>query len=431
MLVGTVLACLAPRLEAATPRALTPVAQSPASDQDVTAQVWRLLEPQTPGKPIDEAAAARAIAGFGSAAVQPTLGIYLGLVPEPDTDVVVDERSIRARPRILLAALAAFPASALLEEIDRTLSVQDGVEPRLALARMLGRSNIRGALMRVVRIASELEPLQWESSFVQNPIEEALGSLLAGDERAASQLAVRVQSVEPALGAIFVRALVRASAAHTASRLTEALGRDPRLDVCVVGAIGEFSDRVSGTLPEAASARLMSLLESEDTLLVAAACRTLALLGERDCAVRLVDLLEHSEAPIRVAASSGLTTLTALSLGSNPAAWRARFESEAQWATERLPELALAEPDAATLTGVVAELRQHMLYRHRGAAILSRALSSKDPSIVLFACSVLPEFRSGVARSALRALEVDGDPAIRQAAQAALDRSRIVPASRR
>ncbi len=431
MLFGALLACIAPHLDAPTPRASAPVADAPASDKDVTGEVWRLLGQQTSGKPIDELAAARSIARLGDAAVRPTLGIYLGLVAEPETEAVLDERSMRARPRILLAALAALPPFAVLEEIDRTLSMQDGVDLRLGVVRILGRSSVRGALLRVVRIASELEPLQWESSFVQEPLEGALGALLTRDKRAASQLAARVQSVDPALGAIFVRSLVRASAAHTASALTDALGRDARLDLCVVDALGEFGDRISGTLPHATSDRLLALLQSEDTRLVAAAARTLAVLGEPDSAVRLVDLLDHPDSGVRAAATTGLRELTQLSLGSNEAAWRARLESEALWAAETLPQLVLADPDASTLSRVVADLRQHMLYRHRGAELVTRALASEDPSIVLFALSVLPEFRSGVAQPALRALEDDGDVSIRRAARAALDLASGSPASSR
>jgi len=431
VLFGAVLACTASQLDAANPRASARVAEEPAPAQDVTGQVWRLLEPQTPGKAIDEALAARLIASLGDAAVRPTLGIYLGLIAEPETEVALDERAMRARPRILLSALAALPPSAVLEEIDRTLVTQGGIDLRLGVVRILGRSRIRGALLRVIKITSELEPLQWESSFVQEPIEGALGALLARDKRAASQLAARIPSVEPALGAIFVRALVRADAAHVASMLTEAFGRDARLDLCVVGALAEFGHQVSGTLPEPASNRLLALLENEDTRLVAAAARTLALLGDPHCAARLVDLLAHADSAVRAAATTGLRELTELPLGSNEAAWRARLESEALWATETLPQLVLADPDAATLSRVVAELRQHMLYRHRGAEILTRALASEDPNIVLFALSVLPEFRSGVAQPALRALEDERDPEIRRAVRAALDRAGAAPSGPR
>jgi len=81
---GAVLATLAPVAWPDSPRADAPASASREGDADVTQAVWALLTPSRVGKSIDVAAVARAIAQLGPAAARPTLGIYVGLVAEPD-----------------------------------------------------------------------------------------------------------------------------------------------------------------------------------------------------------------------------------------------------------------------------------------------------------------------------------------------------------
>ncbi len=392
-------------------------------DEDVTQHVWRLLSPPPSKTAFDEAAAARAIASLGVAAVAPALGIYAGLVPEPDSDAPLDPESVPARPRVLLAALAAFPRVAVLDEIDRLLVVDEGVDMRLALVRLLGDLGGSGSLDRVLAIATELDPMQWQRAFVQEPIELALSRLLAQDMRVATDFVARMRYADPALAKIFAHALVRAGAYQMAAPLTQILGRDARLDACVVETIGEFGDVVSGTLSDAALGRMRLLLDHKDPRLVAAVANTLARLGDAESAPRLVDLLDHPDASRRAAAAAALRTLTGVSVGSNSAPWRGWLQREATWAVESLPELekALEEPDAATIARVAAELRLHALYRHRAVALLLPALGAEDPVIAVFVCSVLPAFRSGASIAPLRALAEDGDSDLAAAARSAVE----------
>lgn len=425
-LIGCLLAGLAPGLDGAAARPAAIESHAPLADADVTQHVWTLLAPPPGKKAIDEAAIVRAIAGLGAAAVRPTLGIYLGLVPEPETEAAVDGDAIRARPRILLAAISKLPRADVLDQIDRTLTVQRDVDLQVALARVLGQLGGSGAVERVVRIASELDPLQWERTFVQVPLEETLSALIVGDARESLSLATQIQRSEPALASIYTRAIVRADAWQCTPTLLQAFGRDARLDVSLLEAVGSFGDRVSGTLPEAAMTRMRAMLGSGNPRVVAAAATTLAVLGDSECASRLVDLLEHSDSSRRLAASTALRTLTSVSLDANSAAWRAWLERESTWAAESLPELegALVEPDAETLSSVIAELRQHQLYRHRGAALVAQVIAAaEDPEVAAFACSALPAFRSGASLAALRPYAERGDQEVRAAARAALARA--------
>src|SRR5262249_10233151 len=155
--------------------------------------------------------------------------ILLGDLEEPALDYEVDPRAIDARPRVLVLLLKGLPKADVLQAIDDEAAAKDTVDRELLLVRLLSEIGGKEALDRVVAIASKLDPLQWERTFVQVPVQDAIAGLVRGDAQAQKDLARRVQDVKPGLGSMLVRALVQTNATAAATELTYSLGRDPRL----------------------------------------------------------------------------------------------------------------------------------------------------------------------------------------------------------
>ncbi|MBL8862447.1 MAG: hypothetical protein JNK02_10605 [Planctomycetes bacterium] len=384
--------------------------------------LWSLLSPRADQTAFDEAALVRSIVLLGPVAARPALAIHLGLAEEPEPAHEVDPRALAARPRILLAALAGLPRASVLAAVDDALAGSDDVDRRLDLCRILGRLGGEAALERVLATAALLEPIQWERTFVQVPLQEALATLAVADPALGARIAPRVRTAPPPLAMILVRALADAGAAEAASEIARGLGRDARLDLCVVETLTVLGARAAGSLPPPVLALLRRQLEARDERLVRATSSALARLGDAESAEPLARLLDARSADVRNAAQAALKLLTAASLPPERAAWEEWLESERRWAAERLPEIAaeLAEPDAAALATLIAELAAHRLHRHQAALTLAVALGAEDPAIATLVCAALPRFGSRAVVPALLAHAQDESSPVQAAAEATL-----------
>lgn len=388
----------------------------------VEAQLWSLLSPRSSPKEPDEAAIAKQVAALGSEVAGPAIALYLGGLEEPDHDYPLDARAVDARPRILLAALRLLPRPAVLEGIDAAAQRWNDDERRLALARVLGELGGEKALRRLVGMAAELDPIQWNQSLAQVQLEQGITGIVREDPRLARFVAQRIREEEPALAAILARALVGAGSWQVAEDLAHAFGRDPKLDLCLASALATLGVKAEGTFPDAAFAALRRCLDSNDPGLVRAAATALGRLGDEACAERLAQLLDELDPLVRAAARSALVTLGGTELPPERRAWEDWLAKERAWSLERLPEIEsiCAEGDPAKFSAALYELSAHRLYRHRAAQALLPTLVHQNSTVVCLACRALPGFGSRAVVPVLRAFAREGDPEIRAAAAWAL-----------
>ena len=373
--------------------------------------LWSALSPKVEkglekGKSaFDEVACAKELVQKGPELARPAIRILLGDLEEPARDYEVDPRAIDARPRVLVQLLKGLPKPEVLQAIDEEAASKEAVDRELLLVRLLAEIGGKDSLDRVVAIASKFDPMQWERTFVQVPVQDAISGLVRNDAQAQKDLARRVQGVKPGLGSMFVRALVQANATAAVTELTYSLGRDPRLDLCLSDALGGLAETAAGTLSESALGALRAQLVSTDARMVCAAAAALGRLGDEVSAEKLVQLQDDPDALKKHGALTALSMLSGRDPKGDRAEWEAWLEAETRWKADRLPEIekVIAAEDLKALPNAMSELVAHRLFRHRIAMDLTPMLESKNPDVVRLACGILPALGS---RSVVPALKV-------------------------
>jgi hypothetical protein len=398
-------------------------AQAVAPKEAASLNLWPILCPPRTAVQPTAAELTAAIVQHGAAAAAPVLGILLGEIEEPELGYEIDPQFIEQRPQLLTKALQQLPRAAVIEAIDRASAGMVEVDPRLELCRILGQLGGREALDRIQRISASFEPIQWERTFVQNPIQDALANTLRAQPEWGRGLAWRVRSVPPSLGAIWVRAIARARASEASGALAQALGRDPKLDGTIAEALVDLAGRPTQPLPEAALASLRRGLDSTHEDVVRSCAAALARLGDSEAVERLIPLLDSSSAPLRQAAQSALVTLSGERREPKSEAWNAWWTAEREWYLQRFPLLleSFAGTDAALMGAAVTELLQHPVFRHQVAEHLLGYLDLEERSVVLLICAALPRLNSGLVLAPLGQLaDQAADPLVREAATKAL-----------
>ncbi len=387
------------------------------------AGLWSALSPRIGKEPFDEARCAKELVAKGSSVARPAIRIYLGDVQEPEHDYEVDPKAIDARPRILVAVLKRLPKADVLGAVDaEAAGPESSVDRQLLLVRLLGSVGGKEALDRVLAIVSRFDPVQWERTFVQVPVQDTLAVLVRDDSDLQKELARRVQDAKPAFGGMLVRALAQSGSTAAATGLTYSLGRDPRLDVCLADALGALAEGAAGTLSETALQALRSQLGSTDARAVCASATALGRLGDEASAERLVQLLGDPDAMKKHGALLALCAVSGRDRTGEQKDWDAWLEGENKWMTERLPELerVIAEEQLQAMPEVLAELVAHRLFRHRIAMDLTPMLSSRNPDVVRLACGILPALGSRSVVPALKAVVRGADRDMIPFARAAL-----------
>jgi len=397
---------------------------TPAHAGGAEETLWSALSPKLEKgrSAFDEKACAKGLAQKGPELARPAIRILLGDLEEPARDYDVDPRAVDARPRVLVLLLKGLPKPDVLQAIDDEAASKDVVDRELLLVRILAEIGGKDSLDRVVGIASKLDPMQWERTFVQVPVEEAIAGLVRNDPQAQKDLARRVQDAKPGLGSMFVRALLQANATAAATELTYSLGRDPRLDLSLSEALGALAENAAGTLSESALGALRAQLVSTDARLVCAAATALGRLGDEISAEKLVQLLDDPDALKKHGALTALSLLSGRDPKGDRAEWTAWLEAETAWKSERLPaiEKVVAAEDLKELPNALSELVVHRLFRHRIAMDLTPLLDSKNPDVVRLACGLLPPLGSRSVVPALRTLVRSGSRETIPCARAAL-----------
>jgi hypothetical protein len=387
------------------------------------AGLWSALSPKVGKDPFDEKRCAKELVAKGSSVARPAIRVYLGDSQEPEHDYDVDPMAIDARPRILVAVLKGLPKADVLAAVDaEETGSESNVDRQLLLVRLLGVVGGKEAVDRVLAIASRLDSVQWERTFVQVPVQDTLAALVRDDPDLQKEIARRVQDAKAGLGGMLVRALVQSSSTAAAPELTYSLGRDPRLDLCLVEALGSLAEGAAGTLSESALQALRAQLGAPDARVVCAAATALGRLGDEASAEKLVRLLGDPDALKQHGALVALAALGGRARAGEPKEWEAWLEAETKWKAERLPDLerVISEEELASMPEVLAELVAHRLFRHRIAMDLTPMLASRNPDIVRLACGILPALGSRAVVPALKAVLRGADRDMIPIARAAL-----------
>lgn len=358
--------------------------------------VWNLLLPPAKGARPDPGEIAQKIARLGRDAIAPSIGILLGLVPEPESETAPHPDAVEARREILLGALRRLPASAVLEELRQHASEDKSVDERLLVVHILGEIGGGPALDLLLGIVTRLDPIQWMRTYVQEVIEGAIATVLQRDAGQLKRVAVALAGSDARCGPILVRALGRAELPAALPVLVRALGRDVELDLAVAQELVHIVSNSFGELSNEDMGRLRDLLDATDARLVRGGAAALARLGDEESCGRLVALLSDDDALTASTAHWGLKQLSGVDLPADAEAWARWHEREREWFDSAFPALseAIAAGDADGLMSPATDALTHPLFKHRIAAALTPLLESDNAILGRLACSVLGQLGS-------------------------------------
>lgn len=353
--------------------------------------VWNLLSPPAKGpKPVVDEIAQK-IARLGREAIAPVVGILLGTVVEPESDVAVQPEAVDRREAILIGALQRLPSSAVLEEFRRHVTAETGVDERLLAVHVLGEIGGASALDVILSTASALEPIQWMRTYVQEVIEDSVAHTLQRDASLTKRVGSALAAGDTRFTPILVRALGKAGSPSSLPMLVRALGRDVELDLAIAQELVSIVSSSFGTLSSEDMESVRELLGSSDARLVRGGAAALARLGDEESCGRIVELLSSEDALTVSTAHWGLKLYSGLDLPPDAEAWTRWYERERAWFETALPVLreAIAAQDADRLIAPLNETLTHPLYKHRIAAAIEPLLDSDNATLGRLCCSTL------------------------------------------
>lgn len=377
-----------------TARSVSARAEESASDRVPSAAesaVWNLLSPPAKGATPDADDIAQKIARLGRDAIAPSVGILLGLVPEPESESAPHPVAVEQRERILFGALRRLPASAVLDELRHHASEEKSVDERLLVVHVLGEIGGSQAVDALLAIATHLEPIQWMRTYVQEVIEGSIATALQRDAGQLKRVAAALTGSDLRFAPILVRSLGRAGLPAALPVLVRALGRDVEVDLAVSQELVNIVSSSFGTLTAEDMGRLRDLLDASDARLVRGGAAALARLGDEESCARLVALLGDDDPLTASTAHWGLKQLSGLDLPADAEAWGRWHERERDWFDTAYPVLcaAIAASDADRLMGPANDALTHPLFKHRIAAVIEPLLESDNAILGRLACSVL------------------------------------------
>jgi len=339
------------------------------------------------------------------------------LVLAPNGEVLpLDEVGLDA----VRAALAVRPRRELVTFLDGLSRAPLELRERLEAHRLFsvagGGEHLR-LLLRLSLVPGDgLPPQELRASFVG-----ALAAVLKRDELALEQIPSLFAESPPGLVGSVIEAVAEVTGPHATQVLARLLGRVPGLDGLLLGRLAQRADSAD-LCDEFVLDGLRRYLRHADPVLVVAACRALAVLGDDGAVEELIVLLERGDERVRAASGAALTTLSGLSFGLDVERWSSWFQDEQRWWNERA-ETELARVEGARGAEYVRAARavlEHRLHRDRIAEAFVQALGRRAADEVWLACRALGELRSRVSLAALVECLEHEDPAVREAAWRAL-----------
>ena len=231
------------------------------------------------------------------------------------------------------------------------------------------------------------------------------------------------EAVHPSHLAGIVQALRERPSPASLEALADVLGIVEEADPMLLRAVDSTARELRQPFASRVRGAVRKYIEWDSPSL-AQAVVTVGNLGDAESAGRLVELLGHSNAPVRDHALRSLRQLSGESLGPIPDDWIAWYRRTRSWkANDAAGELHVAATGSKEhASRALLSIAEHRLYRHEHTTAVARALQHGDRDVVITACAVLGHLGSPLAADPLLQRLADGDDEVRRAAYLALRR---------
>lgn len=389
---------------------------------DVTVTLWSILLPEKAEVAPNLEQMSAAIARLGREALQPSVAILFGDVPEPQFTYSVHPWVIDRRQDVLVGALRQFRNGEVVAAVRAQAASAPDPDRSILAARILGRIGGREALEGIEALASGLDAVQWQRPFVVTVFQEGLVAIAKEDARNVRAFANALARAQPRFAPVFAHALGVAQWPSSVPVLLRAMGRDRELDLCIMAELAQYGDRgdVGGALGDIR--KLRSYCEGTDAGLQRIAASALARLGDDESCGAMIAMLDGKNTLTINSAEKALTQLTGLALGRNSKPWTKWREHETEWFETNYARLQeeLASGEAGRVADAVRDLAGHRLFRHQAALAVLPLLGTADADLQRQGCIALGLLGSSRALPALLDKLEASDEGVRTAAHAAL-----------
>jgi len=393
---------------------------APSLAEPVAAVLARAEE----ARPDEVASFARELSGLGDVKHVLFEALGRGRVPRAGDDD--DPRLNEVQSAVVLEAVRGLGRPALQALVADVLARPVSAERVRAALRVQGLFAAASDLRVIERLLSSARELG-ASGEVEPALEEALGALLARDERTVALLGGLWAGLDEGHASAVVRAIERTRTHASLRCAADLLGRRPALDASVLLAVGNLAELAASGEAELLAEEIQRYLTSRDTREAQAAVAALARLRLARTVPYLIELLVVEDKVLARAALGALRAIGGVSFPAAPNAWRSWYGTEETWWQARAPDLLAAlEPGEeeplglAELMPVLRELSEHALHRDAISVQVADTLAHPDPAVRVYVCQVLQRLGSRAPLSALLLLLGDKAYAVRQAAHAAL-----------
>lgn len=380
----------------------------------------RLLREAAVAPAVDPELLRRELASAGGEGV-PVLFAALDLRVLPADDV--EARLLPLPPPVLGAVWAAFADSdtaAVRAHLARLAKSDYPEHTRATAVRLLGGVGDTQdlALIGALAMAGAAGP----GDEMRAAFREGLARLFERKPASARWSHELFAAVPGTLWVPFLDAVSALPAHERLGVLAGLLRRVPDADIHVLREITALGRRGRGTHDEYVRGNVRDYLMAVDEALQRSAIEAAGALGDEDSVPQLIRLCESRSAGVVSSARWALLQITGNDFGTSAQRWQAWYDGEVRfWREESHAWLAgLRALDPAQVAASLTKLAHHGLYRSEIAAAVVPVLERAEPALRRMACSVLGTLGCPRVRDDLEQVLFDTDPAVAEAARAAL-----------
>jgi HEAT repeat protein len=322
---------------------------------------------------------------------------------------------------LALEALGNLPAVPVRQCLRAQATKRPERDVRVAAMNVLGRQGSADGLPLFFQLLAESgEELELRS--VRTQAQEALLAILRADGTSTRALEAPLLAAPLAQQRLVCEALARATRADAVGLLMKVVGRDAELDLVCIEALTELVARQPWRMPQKTTGHLRACLEHPDARLRASAARALGRLRDMPAVPGLIAHLGDADPATARAALWALRECTGQARLTTADEWQSWHAAEREWWKQegRARVEALASGESGALSSVLRDVLAHPLGRSQVAEALLGLLPGLEPGAKALACAALARLRARAAVPALVELLFETDPAVREAAWAAL-----------
>ncbi len=354
----------------------------------------------------------RGLIDLGPLAIGPFLGVLSA--PESLSGPVREavDQALERIPAEIAARRATDEVTGDAERRERLVA--------LALLRERGRA---AHLATAVRLAC---PAALDTRYHRDlgrAVEDALGAILARDERALGRVRSALGEAHPLVRERLIRALGATRAdVRGLELLGDLLGRYPDQQVTILSEIVSVTSIVRGPFEWSLLHRVRTGLDDPNSAIRRAAVNCLGRMEDHESVSMLVELLADESRGVRECAGWALERITRKAFGTDAERWRVWLVAESRWWRSEAPDL-LGTLERGTDVQVIAALAKiagRRLYRDELATAVVASLGRREGAVLQVACSTLQGLGSPCAIEALIDLLDHTDPGVEASAQRAL-----------